>query len=71
MGEWISVKDKMPEHNQEVIITGTSLENTFVHGAVYSKKWNCFYSTDSIRYDTSVTYWMPLPQPPVEYYNFA
>lgn len=54
---WISVEEKLPEHNTYVICTN---EET-VRELFYS--CGCFYSgmDDQTR---EVTHWMPLPQPP-------
>ena len=62
VGEWISVKDRLPEKNTQVL--------------VFSRGWYvvCWYAPLNIAatwYDgdtrwTGVTHWMPLPDPPKE-----
>lgn len=59
--KWISVKDRLPEHGQEVIIyTGHILKPTVT---AYTF-WNPKYDTWS-----HVTHWMPLPECPEEVKN--
>ena len=60
VGDWISVKDRLPEKRGDYLIYNTD-------GIVWpywynpeDKRWydNCGYLTES------VTHWMPLPEPP-------
>ena len=56
--EWISVKDRLPEGGEIVIIC---TEKGFVYaGELIGDTW--FLDNDS--WTTNVTHWMPLPQPP-------
>lgn len=54
--EWISVKDRLPDEDTRVL--------------VYIKGTYTFFDTDRIlygkwvRWNASVTHWMPLPEPP-------
>ena len=63
MNEWISVKDRLPEHYRAVI----------VHGGVAfydigRKKWYTLMEMDGYGEPReimwTVTHWMPLPKPP-------
>lgn len=61
MSEWISVKDRLPESNTEVL--------------VYSKRRgvtidfvDAFMLTGTVTFyrNSDVTHWMPIPEPPPE-----
>jgi hypothetical protein len=65
MSNWISVKDKMPWCNSQVIAL------SFAHGA--PRGWIAVYNEDgewwaqiTIKQEliSDVTHWMPLPEPP-------
>jgi hypothetical protein len=61
--KWISVKDRLPEDSQEVIIysEGGKVEA----GVYYCKEFGFDYYDVSIRdIIVNVTHWMPLPEPP-------
>lgn len=53
LNNWISVKDRLPEHNTYVLVT----DGSEVHR---SKVWEEFFDMGP------VTHWMPLPKPPEE-----
>ena len=58
--EWISIKDRLPEHNQEILIS----DGEFI-------QLSCFYewkneSGFSRSTWMKATHWMPLPEPPDE-----
>lgn len=56
MSEWISVKERLPEDAKDEYV----LVACNYHGEIIvetRKKWNL---------DSSVTHWMPLPEPPKE-----
>ena len=56
--EWISVKDRLPEKDEIVIIC---TDNNFIYaGELIGDTW--FLDNDS--WTATVTHWMPLPQPP-------
>ena len=56
--EWISVKDKLPEKDEVVIIC---TDKNFVYaGDLMGDIW--FLDNDS--WTETVTHWMPLPKPP-------
>jgi hypothetical protein len=60
--KWISVKDRLPEEEKEVLCyLGNALGKGIVvafrrHGDWYFDGWKC----------PTVTHWMPLPEPPKE-----
>ena len=65
VNQWISCKDKMPEHGVTVLIyTG----NHTISLAWYDKDMGYFYICDSdYKYNPlDVTHWRPLPEPPKE-----
>lgn len=55
--QWISVKDRLPEIGQQILIYDK-----------YGIELGSLYDTDSFcgnsRYNEKVTHWMPLPQSP-------
>ena len=56
MSEWISVKERLPAHNGDVLTfcAGKVIINRFCAGMfIYGK---CY----------GITHWMPLPEPPEE-----
>lgn len=70
MNNWISVKDRLPELGDVVLIAG----NGYVHCGVYGSKYyaNKWYEVNYDRYGDeeeiyyNVTHWQPLPEPPKE-----
>lgn len=69
---WISVKDRLPDEDGEYLI---SMYHRFMIGGIYKKytgrfvaKYYAEYKEWRIMNDvcTSVTHWMPLPEPPKE-----
>lgn len=62
--EWISVENRLPEPmvNVRCITRTTTMGNPIIDdvtGFMYpSGKWSCSFDW------TSVTHWMPLPEPP-------
>ena len=73
--KWISVDDRLPEENQEIVMFGRSysMENyvsTGEFGGVHSNG-PCWleYPGDAdgcLDIMSDVTHWMPLPEPPIE-----
>ena len=69
--EWISVKDRMPDNEQFVLIIASgkpreniTLENAVVLAEYGSEGWILGMWPEWS--DPNVTYWMPLPEPPKE-----
>ena len=67
--EWISVKDRLPEGNQECLVWPQPNEDMNIISATFqpwSKKWtqdiyNGYAYED---FEPDVTHWQPLPPPP-------
>lgn len=62
MSEWISVKDRMPENQNDVIVCD-------VHGNIFAAYyfphiygWQYAFTAEPCKYE--ITHWRPLPQPP-------
>jgi len=54
--QWISVKDRLPERNQRVLLYDKMFNE--IHNVVIS----CLPET----IDSDYTHWMPLPEPPTD-----
>lgn len=64
MSEWISVKDRLPEENINVLIYRRNMMNVYTyfgHG-----EWEDDYGYWTRTEDDGITHWMPLPEPPKE-----
>ena len=63
---WIPVAERLPEKNKEVV--GWYKDNPFSPFRYGIVSWNGhgWVFTYAQRYVDSVTYWMPLPEPPKE-----
>lgn len=61
--EWISVKDRLPEIDNEYIVALDFLEvkSTTMNFMSVTNKWHTMSSLDISK---RVTHWMPLPEPP-------
>ena len=61
--EWISVKDRLPEDDSDVLAYSRNGEEGRIYPANYAKGvwFDCIFTTPAT--DTT-THWMPLPQPP-------
>ncbi len=71
MPQWISVKERLPEINQEVLISYGKkpfLLIAFLYHPQYPKKdVKVFCGTNNTNYSLEyVTHWMPAPEPPKE-----
>lgn len=64
VGSWISVEDRLPEENLEYLVYATDEDGerfvTTDHWNKYVRQWYLFDNGSS----TTVTHWMPLPEPP-------
>ena len=61
--EWISVKDRLPEKNKNVILAAEGLTHQVCYGFYYCGMFHIFY-TNGASPNNRVTHWMPLPAPP-------
>ena len=60
MSKWISVEDRLPEEDAEILVwCGWQLTSIYD-----SEKY--FYTIDEIDCIHHVTHWMPLPEPPMD-----
>ena len=61
--EWISVEDKLPEDDSDVLAYSRNGEECRIYPANYEKGvwFDCIFNTPAT--DTT-THWMPLPEPP-------
>lgn len=73
MSEWISVKDRLPENEDEYVLaiaSGRPKENIIWQDAyvfAYYSPESGWYSDEYPEYEGfEVTYWTPLPEPPKE-----
>lgn len=69
MSEWISVKDRLPEGEEDVLVHLTSKElvvGAFMTALIHDERFwvlsrgGDFYACPQF----GVTHWMPLPEPP-------
>ena len=64
MSEWISVKDRLPrELHQQVLVVDA--KGTMAIGVLVDKE--SLYFDSYCNYD--ITHWMPLPEPPQNYFK--
>ncbi len=73
MSEWISVKERLPEKGQFVLIicAGSSIpiSASYEPGEYYEWDENCNcggYGSEKHFYQNEITHWMPLPEVPNE-----
>ena len=61
--EWISVEDRLPEDDSDVLAYSRNGEEGRIYPANYAKGvwFDCIFTTPAT--DTT-THWMPMPQPP-------
>lgn len=61
--EWISVKDRLPEKNKNVILAVEGLTYQVCYGFYECSMFHIFYTNGAFP-NNRVTHWMPLPEPP-------
>ena len=61
MSEWISVKERLPEDDDLVLVYHKALRYIDI-GSVSLVRWDSTYSAIC----RATTHWMPLPEPPKE-----
>ena len=61
--EWISVKDRLPEDDSDVLAYSRNGEEGRIYPANYAKGvwFDCIFTTPV---PDTTTHWMPLPEPP-------
>ena len=64
MGEWISVKDRLPEVWQKVIVAIRVNGDSIVDTGWWLEDGRTVVSLGFIQ--NHITHWMPLPEPPKE-----
>lgn len=70
MGDWISVKDKLPPAHLNVLFVGKR-GGMFI-GYIYNERTrihedgSVYVAVPNARRDRNGVYWMPLPEPPKE-----
>lgn len=71
MNEWISVKDRLPEAETEVLVYHGSAYNQVCNVYVYlgGNEWMDGYCNKGYTKDEDITHWMPLPASPTEKEN--
>lgn len=71
--KWISVKDRLPEKEVDVLIImqkwGTDVPHIYMGSLQYDNAWYTTNEFHDSRHDDGsnyeyITYWMPLPEPP-------
>ena len=60
---WISVKDRLPEPGERVLVCIGAVFEAFIDDA---GKWQRYYSAPLNEVLGEPTHWMPLPEPPKE-----
>lgn len=69
---WICIKDRLPDEGERVLIYAPKTQNQYyvamfytLHGEI---KFNLkIYGMSYCWYAEDVTYWQPIPEPPVNY----
>ena len=67
MGEWISVKDRLPSNTEPVLVCGVrngiKICRYWVNRDYGGSLQHVFFNNNK---SVTVTHWMPLPEPPKE-----
>ena len=67
MSEWISVSDRMPDYDIDVLLFGPGWNAVYVGYWRHSHEWIGRYRAEENQLPyTDPTHWMPLPEPPKE-----
>lgn len=68
VNNWISVEDKLPNKDQDVLIYKGNHIGDMMYVYTYSgnNEWEDEYGYWSRTDDEGITHWMPLPAPPKE-----
>ena len=66
--EWISVEDRLPNKNQDVLIyRGNHIgDMMYVYTYLGNNEWEDEYGYWTRTDDEGITHWQPLPEPPKE-----
>lgn len=63
--KWISVKERLPSEDQTVLVFDEF--NKLIYTAhLYLGSWNCSCNCHEGSGVYNVSYWMPLPRPPID-----
>jgi aminoglycoside phosphotransferase family enzyme len=65
--EWISVKDRLPEHMDKVLVVYEDSDNILMASytdGILGKGFSVYYADGRKPTHTPITHWMPLPEPP-------
>jgi hypothetical protein len=65
--EWISVKDRLPEHLEKILIVYEGSDNVLManyKNGLVGMGFYVYYADGRMLIHTPVTHWMPLPEPP-------
>ena len=67
MGEWISVKDRLPEDCKKIlVVNGRGYISISSLWRKDGSKWTWVDSAGHFNHVNDITHWMPLPEPPKE-----
>lgn len=72
MPRWISMEDRLPDENVEVLVTSSQATiHSRILPTIAFREGKKFYMDIRFRFPMSdigmaITHWMPLPSPPVE-----
>jgi hypothetical protein len=67
-GTWISVKEKLPEGNDWVLVCSDKVMNCVMYSSEYGF-FDATYASGNNIYIPGITHWMPLPELPIEENN--
>lgn len=65
MSEWISVRDRLPEKDEDILAYAPQ-QGIFSTQLTLSNNWICNCLCQDGSFLNHVTHWMPLPEPPRE-----